>query len=322
MNDHLGCETPCALAALCAEKGECQGETGLVSVADALARFGREATHGTCDTGRYRLNYYSWGSGPPLVLVPGLADCGRAFVLPVSRLAHHYRCVSYDLPGRPGDGADVVRYTHGQLVEDLLALLDHLGLPRAYVCGTSFGSTITLAAAHARPERFARLVLQGGFARRPLSWRQLLLASVFRSCPGPVRRLPFRRLYFRRTHRAPFAGRDRSFWDHFVEHTGMPQIKQAARLALLLHRLDLGPLLNEVRQPTLVISGDADPLVPPRHADELQRGLPNARRVDLVGCGHFPYFTHPEALAEVVRDFLTPPRVVAQTAHAAPQAGA
>jgi pimeloyl-ACP methyl ester carboxylesterase len=322
MHDPLPCDTSCALAALCAEKGECQGETGLVAVADAFARFEREATHGTCDTSRYRLSYYSWGSGPPLVLVPGLADCGRTFVLPVSRLAHHYRCISYDLPGRPGDGADVVRYTHTQLVEDLFALLDHLGLPRTYVYGTSFGSTITLAALHARPERFARVILQGGFARRPLSWRQLLLASVFRSCPGPVRQLPFRRLYFRRTHYTPFVGRDRSFWDHFVEHTGTPQIKQAARLALVLHRVDLRPLLAQIRQPTLVISGTADPLVLPVHADELERGLPNARRVDLVGCGHFPYFTHPEALAEIVREFLTPPRVVPQPVNAEPQASA
>jgi hypothetical protein len=39
----------------------------------------------------------------------------------------------------------------------------------------------------------------------------------------------------------------------------------------------------------------------------LLAGLPNAGRVEIGGCGHMPYLTHPEALAEVVRRFLTPP---------------
>jgi pimeloyl-ACP methyl ester carboxylesterase len=35
--------------------------------------------------------------------------------------------------------------------------------------------------------------------------------------------------------------------------------------------------------------------------------LPNVRRVEFDNCGHFPYFTHPEPLAEIIREFLTPP---------------
>jgi pimeloyl-ACP methyl ester carboxylesterase len=38
----------------------------------------------------------------------------------------------------------------------------------------------------------------------------------------------------------------------------------------------------------------------------LLHGLPNAGRVILEGCGHVPSYTHPEAVAEVVRQFLTP----------------
>jgi pimeloyl-ACP methyl ester carboxylesterase len=37
------------------------------------------------------------------------------------------------------------------------------------------------------------------------------------------------------------------------------------------------------------------------------RGLPHVQRVEIAGCGHFPHFTHPELLAELLQQFLTPP---------------
>ena len=77
--------------------------------------------------------------------------------------------------------------------------------------------------------------------------------------------------------------------------------------ALLLHRLDLRPILAGIRQPVLLVCGDGDPLVSRSCEEDLLTGLPNVRRVELCRCGHNPLFTHPEVLAEVVRGFLTPP---------------
>ena len=57
-----------------------------------------------------------------------------------------------------------------------------------------------------------------------------------------------------------------------------------------------------------LISGDQDRVVPRCYDDVLLHGLPNAGRVVLEGCGHVPSYTHPEVLAEVIRQFLTPPR--------------
>jgi len=80
-----------------------------------------------------------------------------------------------------------------------------------------------------------------------------------------------------------------------------------ARRALLLHRIDFRPILTEIRQPVLVVSGDCDPLVNHECAAVLRDGLPGAEHVELDECGHFPQYTHPEVLAEVVARFLTPP---------------
>ena len=62
-------------------------------------------------------------------------------------------------------------------------------------------------------------------------------------------------------------------------------------------------MLPEIRQPVLLVCGDDDPLVGRSCETELLKGLPNARRIEFVGCGHFPYLTHTEVLAEVLRQY-------------------
>jgi pimeloyl-ACP methyl ester carboxylesterase len=278
-----------------------------LALADALGQLEREAVHGTCDTGRYRCPYYSWGSGPPLLFIPGLSDDALSFVMPIALLSRHFRCVAYDLPTGRADGARLGRYRHADYVADVFALLDHLGARRSYLLGASFGSTIALAALRAAPERLPRGILVCGFAHRRLAPAELLLARLARYWPGPACRLPFRGSLLRRTHFGPFAGRGPEVWDYFLRRWGSPPLAAVARRAAVLHGVDLRPVLPEIRQPVLLICGEGDPLVSPSCEEELLRGLPRAGRVELSRCGHVPQFTHPEVLAEVVRRFLTPP---------------
>lgn len=279
----------------------------MLPLKDIFARFEREAVHGVVDTGRYRCRYYTWGEGPPLLLIPGLANNSRSFVLLASLLARSYRCIAYDPPLGRNDGARLRRYTHADLVADVWALLDHLGVERSYVFGSSFGSTVALAALHSRPERLPRGILQGGFAYRPLAPAEVWLARLARYLPGSMRHLPRRDRILRRGHYAPFAARPAEVWEYFVNHTGEFPLAAVGSYALLLHQVDLRPDLPNIRQPVLLVCGERDPLVSKGCEDVLLRGLPNALRVELSACGHMPLFTHPEVLADVMNRFLTPP---------------
>jgi pimeloyl-ACP methyl ester carboxylesterase len=277
-----------------------------LDLAEELARFEREATFGTCDTGRYRMPYFSWGAGPPLVFVHGVSDCARSFVPPIARLSAHFRCIAYDLPDGRADGARLRRYRHADLVEDLWALLDHVGAARAYALGASFGSTVVLEAARARPERLPRLVLLGGMPYRRLRRAERWLAWVGRFLPGRMARAPLREKVLRLVNAVPFEGRPPEAWRYFVECTGRPSIASFAHQGRWLDRLDLRPTLPQVRQPVLLVCGGRDRVVPPAVSEVLLQGLPNAGRAVIEGAGHVANHTHPEALVEVVRRFLTP----------------
>src|SRR5437879_10993292 len=89
-----------------------------VCLDEAAARFQREAETGVCDTGRYRARYYSWGSGRPLLFIPGLCDDALSFLLPISLLSRHFRCIAYDLPEGGEDGARLGWYRYGDLAAD------------------------------------------------------------------------------------------------------------------------------------------------------------------------------------------------------------
>jgi aminoacrylate hydrolase len=286
-------ESPCA-------------EAGTFSLTEALSRFEREAVHGVCDNGRYRCPYYTWGSGPPLLFIHGLGDVARAYVPVISLLASDFRCIAYDLPVGRNDGAYLRRYTHAQLVADVFALLDHLGLRQSYVFGSSMGATVALAALHASHDRLPRAVLAGGFARRPLAKPEALLAHLAVFWPGTMRRLPLRRWAGYRAL-GPTADRRPEMRDLFLRLSGTPPIKAVAWRALIVKRVDLCSLLPEIRQPVLLICGDGDALVDRSCEEVLQRGLPHVSRVELADCGHLQHYTHPEVVAALVRQFLTPP---------------
>jgi 3-oxoadipate enol-lactonase len=269
-----------------------------LSFAEAFRRFEHEAVPGEMDTGRYRCSYYSWGRGPALVFVHGLCDSARSFVLPIAHLVANFRCIAYDLP------RGVKHYRHDDFVFDLCALLDHLGIEQSFLLGSSFGSTIVLAALHARPGRFPRAVLAGGFARRRMAVAEVLLARFARYWPWSMRRLPWFGATLRRSHEAPFAGREPQLLQFFVERQGDPPMAAVARRALIMHDLDLRPILPQIEQPILVVCGEADPLVPKSCEAELLDGLPKVSRVEIPGCGHFPQFSHAGELAEIVELFL------------------
>lgn len=270
-----------------------------LTLLEILEQYRCEAVTGSCHIGRYRCRYYSWGSGPPLLFIPGLCDDALSFVMPIALLKDDFRCIAYDLPAGP----EIKKYRHADYIADVAALVDHLGLAECNLFGSSFGSTMALAALARWPARFPRAVLQGGFAQRPLGAGEVCLASLARYWPWPLRYLPLREAVLYRAHFATFRDCAPENWEYFLDHQGEPPMSAVAHRALTVHRLDLRQLLPAIRQPVLMICGEFDHLVGKQCEDVLLRGLPRVERVELGGAGHMPHFSHPALLAEAIRGF-------------------
>ena len=114
-----------------------------------------------------RLAVRDWGGvGRPIVLLHGLASSSRIFDLMAPALAGRCRVVAYDQRGHGGSGKPSSGYGFDHLVSDAAAVIRALKLRRPVVCGHSWGASVALELAVARPRNVAGIVLiDGGFVR-------------------------------------------------------------------------------------------------------------------------------------------------------------
>jgi pimeloyl-ACP methyl ester carboxylesterase len=135
------------------------------------------------------------GTGPPLVLIPGIQGRWEWMDPAVAALSREFRVISSSLPGEPGSTAT----TPGEQGFDAFvgyvdALLDAKGISSAVICGLSFGGLIALRYAARRPERVRALILVStpGPRWRPTPHQQRYIDSPILSSPlfalGAMRR--------------------------------------------------------------------------------------------------------------------------------------
>jgi pimeloyl-ACP methyl ester carboxylesterase len=98
------------------------------------------------------------GDGPPVVLLHGLSATRRNVVQGSRHLIKRgYRLIAYDARGH-GVSSPAESYDYAELVGDLLAVLDHLGIDRTALVGSSMGAATAMAFTLEHPERVAALV--------------------------------------------------------------------------------------------------------------------------------------------------------------------
>ena len=273
----------------------------------AVAEFDRDARVGRWAGPRYRMTYRVLGDGPPLILSPGIASTYRGYALMLNILSQRFQTVVYDYPGEnPGDGARLGKTTHDDMVDDVFGLIDHLNIGRAFLFGPSFGSTIVLKSLAREPRRFPKAAIQGAFAHRPLSRAETIALRLGRLLPGKASRLPMRNAVLAWNNKIHFPDEIADRWAMYVEQNGLTPIAPMAARLDLMGRLDLRPILPEIKTEILVLQGNEDRIVARRYHDELVAGLPNARAVIMPMVGHQPHYTHAEGMAQALNDFFLP----------------
>ncbi len=296
--------TPAAASGLLPTPGRCRPPADLRA---EVLQYDERAAMGTWSGPRYRMTHRTLGQGPTLIWLPGIASTYRTYALVLNRLAEKFRTIQYEYPGdREGDCARLGRITHDHLVEDLIGLMDHLGIDRVHLTGISFGSTIALAALERAPERFSRAVVQGAFAHRRFTAAERLALFLGRSVPGTVARLPLRQTVLTYNSKMDFPWIIEDRWPFYLEENGRTPIRALAHRTSLVARLDLRGSLPRINAELLMIQGRDDRIVPHRYFEELRAALPRAESVVLPAVGHIPHITHGESLARLIGDWLLP----------------
>src|SRR5207253_6441 len=138
---------------------------------------------GTVSVQGLRLRYREMGSGPPVILVHGIAASLEYWRFTIGALAPGHRVLAIDLPGCGFSERGAMLPTLPETADILVGLLDALGIERASFVGNSLGGLICLETALRHPERMARLILSNsaglGHEINPF-WRLVAIPPVGR----------------------------------------------------------------------------------------------------------------------------------------------
>lgn len=223
------------------------------------------------------------GSGPPLVVVPGLGCASWMYERVGRHLARTRTVYLYDPPGhgdsqgRPGEPACIA-----DLTDHLAAWLQASGLRCAPLFGHSLGGEVIfdLAARHPRCTTGLIACAPTGIPENPSVAAQLvrLLRDLPRERPG--------------------------LWPGGLRAYGRAGSGTMYRLAHDQSQHHTGALLPHIRVPTLLLGGDRDPVIRGWTVEEIQRGIPHAVIRVIHGGTHALTDSHPRAVASYARDFL------------------
>jgi 4,5:9,10-diseco-3-hydroxy-5,9,17-trioxoandrosta-1(10),2-diene-4-oate hydrolase len=192
-----------------------------------------------------------------------------------------------------------------------LEVLDELGVERAPLVALSGGGPVALTLALEQPERVSRLVLvDAAGLGREVSWSYRLTIlplapALFRRglTAGRIEAFGRRLLYDRERLPERWVERRQAIWatDGAVE-----AFFSTARRSLTLRgqRVTFEGRLHEVRQPTLIVWGREDPIIPVRHGIGAAQRIPKARLHVFERCGHVPPWEYPDEFVRVVKEFL------------------
>jgi poly(3-hydroxyalkanoate) depolymerase len=256
------------------------------------------------DVGR-RLEVRHWPGAPgrtPLLLCAGIGTSSSLFDLLVDHLDPDRPLIAVNPPGLGASPAPRAPYVMHTMARSLRIVVDRLGYDRTDILGISWGGALAQQFAFQNPRRCRRVVLVAtamGWLSVPPSLRTLARMATPKRHRNPA--------YAKRIAGDIYGGTARQDPEGVVEL--LHSAPSATPVRSYLYQLGAGtgwaslPALPMVRQPTLVLAGDDDPIIRAANAKIMAAALPNGR-LHLYDGGHLALLSEAAELSPVIENFL------------------
>lgn len=267
--------------------------------------------YATADDG-VKLYFEETGAGVPIVFVHEFAADHRSWEQQLRHFGRRHRCITYSARGYPPSDVptDPASYSQNRATDDILTVLDHLGIDRAHVVGLSMGGFASLHFGFRHPARARSLVVAGvGYgAERDQQVRfRAEVEAVAASLLGEGM-AAFAEKYAYGPTRVQFENKDPRGFAEFKRALGEHSALGSAntQIGCQGQRPSLYDLVEEMRAltvPTLVLTGDEDwPCLAP--ALLMKREIPSAALAVMPNCGHTINLEDADQFNRLVGDFI------------------
>jgi pimeloyl-ACP methyl ester carboxylesterase len=268
--------------------------------------------HAQTDDG-VRLYYEESGAGTPLVFVHEYAGDWRSWEPQMRFFSRYYRCIAFNARGYPPSDVpkDAEKYSQARARDDVRALLDHLKIEQAHICGLSMGGFAALHFGLAYPARARSLLVGGcGYGAEPAKreqFREETNAAAAQIENEGMQEVAKR--YALGPTRVQFQNKDPRGWQEFAaqlaEHSTLGSALtmrgvQGRRPSLW----ELTEGMRALKVPTLIVTGDEDePCLEP--ALLMKRSIPASALAVIPSSGHTINIEEPEEFNRLLFKFLS-----------------
>tara|TARA_B100000315_G_scaffold242536_1_gene264826 strand:- start:1434 stop:2240 length:807 start_codon:yes stop_codon:yes gene_type:complete len=255
-----------------------------------------EVTTGT------KIFYESSGQGDPLLLIPGTGGSLSVWQAQIPEWSSDLQCIAVDIRGGGRSEKPDAPYSVRLLAEDMIGILDVLGLEKAHIAGLSLGSAIAQEIGINFPNRTITLSLHNTWARtdRWLRIRFEVSKFLLQNAPWELSE-GYRQLTLFSPDKvnkvSSSSGRN---------EPESSEVKAKIRLYDADIKHDTLDRLHMIKAPTLVTTGEEDNCLPPRYAMEVHKHIPNSIFHFFSGSGssHMVCGERPQEFNEVQKSFL------------------
>ena len=264
-------------------------------------------------TDAVRLYYEEAGDGDVLIFVHEYAGDLRSWEPQIRFFPRRYRCVAFNARGFPPSDvpADQSMYSQKHACDDVLAIVDHLGIESAHIVGLSMGGFAVLHFGLEYPQRARSLVVAGcgygaeGDKREQFQEEVEAAAQLIEQSSGEA----FAARYSEGPTRVQFQNKDPRGWLEFREQLAEHSMQGAALTMRGVQKarpsiFDLEDRMRRLTVPTLIVTGDEDdPCLLPNIF--MKRTIPSAALNVFPNSGHTINLEEPDRFNSVVAEFLT-----------------
>ncbi len=259
----------------------------------------------TAKTGKYDIQYLDVGEGTPVVLIHGLAGDYSAWTNQVQLLKDHYRVIAFDNRGAGKSSQIDEPISTEDLAHDTLGLMTALGVGSAHIVGRSMGGAVAQHMALISPDRVKSLVLCASFAILDPLGRRVLL--------NMREALEWRMNWADHARHSVQNFVSADFFNHKSEQvkkiemliggeTRLPACYIRQNEACQNH--DTSKKLGLIKQPTLIMAGQSDPICSLTATDILSQGIAHSKTVIFDNASHFFLMEQAEKFNQNLSDWL------------------
>jgi 3-oxoadipate enol-lactonase len=242
-------------------------------------------------------------SGEPLILNNGIFMSTASWAFQLPELAKRYRVLAYDMRGQGRSAHPASEYSLPEAhAQDLVALMDALGIAKAHMVGTSYGGELNLVMGICYPGRCHTLTIITSVSHSdPLAaamverWRRAALLG-----DGPL----FFRLICADIYSEPYLAGHPDLAAQAELRYALLDLPAAVRLIESFQRFNVAADLPKITAPTCVVSAELDLLKPRRYGEIIHRAIPGSEFHLIPNAGHVVVLEKAAEVNTIILGFL------------------